>query len=177
MRLMIGLTTQKYILRWPRCMAVAESWMQQYGDVAGDACTLLYDNIRDGEISAYVVKDEAAVRRVAGALALGRQKVGNTGCIVFDDSIALALGVSIRPMPGGTADDAINRWHYNIVEVTSQRLAALAARFVCMGEGVDYQTAMEPEVDAAIRAAVQEGTVNLASIKLTVTERKRIGIG
>jgi hypothetical protein len=80
----------------------------------------------DNSLSVYEVHDGANVERIAIAVAAGKQDAEPLGYAIFDGAAVLKLGIQIEKVEGTTADDAVNRLHYDLHHLTARQLVGLA---------------------------------------------------
>src|SRR5437660_8036004 len=104
-------------------------WLDSPGWLpAGEAPADCLSDLRagDSELSVYVVPEKANPAQVAIALAGTKQRIEESGYILFDVKMATALGIVIQERKGKTADPLVNTWHRDLVELSAGTLAELA---------------------------------------------------
>ena len=100
------------------------------GELSGD---VLWDlRTQGGKLSVYRVAEDDR-RRVVAALAANRDNVSKLDYAVFEDSCLGSLGITVDRSDGHTPDEAVNGLHYNLGNLTVERLAALA-EIIAAGE-------------------------------------------
>ena len=71
--------------------------------------------------------DKPCLDRIIAALAARRKEIAVFEYAIVDVRAVEELGISISKQPGDTFDDDANdRWHYDLVELTANRLLELA---------------------------------------------------
>lgn len=69
---------------------------------------------------------QADLERVVTALAGTRQVITDIDYAVFDHSLLSEIAIELEFNDGDTADDDVNKWHRDLVELTTSKLLALA---------------------------------------------------
>jgi hypothetical protein len=94
------------------------------------------DALRDlrpqkGVLSVFEISDptdtQLVERAVVAIAALGRDRVADVAFRLFDAEAVVALDVQIDSTPGNTGDREINVLHRNLINLTAEKLARLAA--------------------------------------------------
>ncbi len=80
-----------------------------------------------------VAQDRSNVERIVRAVAIGRDKIMDTGYVVFDSDLLPAAGIEVRESLGTTADKGVNAWHRDLV-VSGNKLVALTKAILLNGE-------------------------------------------
>lgn len=95
-------------------------WLNE-GEVAADVFNTLRP--QDGTLSTYVIDDgKTRLLRVAAALVCTRDHFQHMDYVLIPyDAVADAF--TLFNTPGGTADEDVNKWHVDIVHLTSDKLA------------------------------------------------------
>lgn len=94
------------------------------GELQGDALSDI--RTQDGRLSVYKVANDADRQRVAVALAATRKEFANVDYAVFGDSGLDELGITVQQTEGETPDETVNGLHYELGNLTVERLALLA---------------------------------------------------
>ena len=83
---------------------------------------------RDNRLSVYLIErdNDPQLDRVLAALAAKYMKVDLINFALFDESVLKDLGLEYMQRPGDTFDHLVNRWHYDIVNLTARDLIAIA---------------------------------------------------
>ena len=97
------------------------------GDALSDIVT------KHGRLSVFNVANNADRQRVAVALAANREDITTLDYAVFDDSCLRDLGITVQQTRGDTPDETVNELHYELGNLTVDRLALLT-RIVYAGE-------------------------------------------
>ncbi|MCX6622638.1 MAG: hypothetical protein NTY38_16525 [Acidobacteria bacterium] len=102
------------------------------GDVPAD--TLGDLRTQENLLSVWEISgDRSNLERVVRAVAIGQERIADTGYVVFDSELLLAAGIEIRANEGRSLDKAANCWHRDLV-VSGNRLVALAKAILRHGE-------------------------------------------
>ncbi|MBI4485676.1 MAG: hypothetical protein HY655_06655 [Acidobacteria bacterium] len=116
--------------RWYKAPAVA--WLER-GDVPADPIGDLATS--QNALSVWLVEpDRSNLERVVRAVAIGKQKVDSAGWVIFDSDLLGPLGIGMVEAPGGTKDEAANAWHRDLVDLSGNKLIALAKTILERGE-------------------------------------------
>jgi hypothetical protein len=111
--------------------------------------------------------------RVLTALAANRQDVDHVEYVLFDDSIVSDLGIKIVKTEGNTPDTHANRtWHYDLVELSGARLAALAN-----GMFLNSETGLilNKRVLGLLRAAIANAEIDVSKLKSKLSTKVSVG--
>lgn len=93
-------------------------------EIQGDALRDL--QTQDNNLSVYKAESDEDTDRIVTALAVNRDNLANVDYALFDDVALLAADIPISKEPGKTPDDGVNKLHYNLSNLTVNRLATLA---------------------------------------------------
>lgn len=117
--------------RWYK--AEAADWLQR-GDVPADPIGDL--PTRKNQLSVYeVMPDRSNLERIVRALALTKDKVADTGFVLFDSELLPELGINTSASePGQTPDREANGWHRDLTDLSGNRLVALTRAILERGE-------------------------------------------
>lgn len=116
--------------RWYKAPAAA--WLER-GDVPADPIGDLATS--QNALSVWLVEpDRSNLERVVRAVAIGKQKVDSAGWVIFDSDLLGPLGIGMVEAPGGTKDEAANAWHRDLVDLSGNKLIALAKTILERGE-------------------------------------------
>jgi hypothetical protein len=134
------------------------------GDIAPQRCML----------SVYLIEnDHSNLWRVIAALAANQTSPSHFGFAVIDLQVLNDMGFKLSDQPGDTADDAVNSWHRDIVELSDTRLLALAQAI--QTQGLTDQI-LEKEVHNWITRSLYSNYLDPQKIKIT-SERLRLKFG
>ncbi|MGH9203131.1 MAG: hypothetical protein ACRD2A_18040 [Vicinamibacterales bacterium] len=85
-------------------------------------------------------------------MAIGKQKVDSSGWVLFDSDLLTPLGIGVVEAPGGTKDEGANAWHRDLVDLSGNKLVALAKMILERGEsGTIPKKRMARLIDDGIR--------------------------
>jgi len=98
-------------------------WLQQ-GELVADVFKGL--GTEDGKLSTYLIEaDKSNVDRVVAAYACTRNSLQRVDYVLIPlDTVAGAFG--LNHIAGNTADDEVNLWHRDVIELTPEKLLNLA---------------------------------------------------
>jgi hypothetical protein len=83
----------------------------------------------------HVEADRSNLKRVAAAIAAGRQAVDKFDYAIFPQELVRLCGVPIVQTPGETPDTVANlNWHWEVVELTADKLVRLAKEMYTKAE-------------------------------------------
>ena len=129
------------------------------GEVPGDA---LRDLVTvEGVLSIYRVDDEPAKWRVITALAASRDDVDVLDYSRFDGSDLGLYAITANPVTGRTPDVRVDGWHYDLVNLTANKVALLAG-VVAHGE---MDRVQKPKVKSLVRKGLADGQLDQTKIK------------
>ncbi len=113
------------------------------------------------ELSVYRVENEMDRDRVIVALAANRDNLANLDYAVFDDAGLVSIGVAISQQDGQTPDLAVNRLHYNLVNLTAENLVQIA-QAISSGEHVRIS---RKDIELKLRRSIESGELDRGRIK------------
>ncbi len=83
----------------------------------------------------WVESDKSNLKRVAAAIAAGREKLDKFEYALFPEEVIEACGASIAQIAGETPDEfANNHWHWDVVKLTADGLVCLAKEMYARSE-------------------------------------------
>ena len=116
--------------RWFKAAAQAHL---DAGDVPADPLGDL--RTTGNKLSVYQVdEDESNIERIARALACGREHLAEVGYVLFDLSVLAKASIELDRNDGKTLDSAVNQCHADLVDLTGNKLVALARLNLLEGE-------------------------------------------
>ena len=118
--------------------------------------------IEEGKLSVFRVDDGEAKHRVAMALAANREHISVVDYITFDGTDLHTLGVTIDHSEGHTADDGVNGWHYDIGDISLQRLTLLAE----MISGGQFHRVQNKLVKQGVEQAITMGILDKRRVRV-----------
>ena len=118
--------------------------------------------IEAGKLSVFRVDDGEAKHRVAMALAANREYISVIDYITFDDTNLQTLGVTIDHSEGHTADDGVNDWHYDIGDISLQRLTQLA-EIISRGQ---FHRVQDKQVKKGVEQAISKGILDEQRVRV-----------
>lgn len=128
-------------------------WLQP-GELQGDALTDLQTT--GGVLSVFAIDDGVAWHDIVMALAARRDNISNLDYVMFDDDGFAASELESVRADGDTPVVEVNRVHYHIIKLTTERLARLAT---IMSSG-ERERVPGKQIEALLRQAVREGRLN-----------------
>jgi hypothetical protein len=133
------------------------------GDVPADPLGDLRTS--ENKLSVYqVAEDDSNIERIARALACSRQYLDDVGYVLFDVSVLEKASIELDPNDGTTVDSVVNRCHADLVDLTGNKLVALARLILLEGES-------DTILKKRIVQLVQEG---LSSMELPEKVREKL---
>lgn len=139
-------------------------WLQP-GELQGDALTDL--RTTGGVLSVFAIDGVVDQRDIVMALAARRDNISNLDYVMFDDDGFAASELESVRADGDTPVVEVNRVHYHIINLTTERLARLAT---IMSSG-ERGRVTGKRVEALLRQAVREGRMNTARINPNLLAR------
>lgn len=124
------------------------------GELQADAIDDL--RTRGNALSVFEVDDPANVERIAVAVAAGRDDPAEVSYALFDRAGVEALGIQIQGNPGNTGDATVNRFHYDLRNLTAAQLVELA-NVIARGT---LDVILAPRVRELIRTGVNAGRLD-----------------
>lgn len=132
--------------RWYKYPLV--DWLDE-GELQGDALSDV--KTCGGKLSVFSVANDADIQRVAVALAANREDFSNMDYAVFGDSSLRALGITVQHTEGDTPDESVNELHYELGNLTVERLALLT-EIVSAGE---HKRILQKQIKELLSEAAQ----------------------
>src|ERR1700729_1422234 len=103
------------------------------GDVPADPLRDL--STTQNALSVFQVDEgDANVGRIARALALGGQRIDDVGYVLFDSAFLAEASIDLNPVDGNTDDPVVNKCHVDLVNLSGNKLVALARLILLEGE-------------------------------------------
>ena len=99
-----------------------------------------------------VTEDGTNIERIIRALAIGKDKIADTGYVVFDAGLLPTAGIDILETPGKTADEGANAWHRDLI-VSGNKLIALTKAILRHGKSGTV-------LKVRLRELIEEGARN-----------------
>ena len=82
-----------------------------------------------------VLEDRSNVQRIVRALAIGKDKLDNSGYVLFSSELLAAAGIEApKIVPGKTHDSGANPWHRDLINLSGNRLVQLTHAILSHGE-------------------------------------------
>ena len=123
-------------------------WLQE-GELLAD----VFNEIRtkDGKLSIYTVDtDKTNLTRIIVALASGRENFQDYDYVVVPKR-EIEEKFEINKIKGETADDCVNKWHLDLVQLTPSKLTQLAYIFC------DHRESMSKLPKKKVRSEIRKG--------------------
>ncbi len=106
----------------------------------------------------FIENDRSNLERVVAAMAANLQHVDKFDCIIFPTNLLETVSIPIKTARGQTADnDANQRWHRNLVEITAKGLIDLAELIDKNGEMERFD---DDDVESFIRDGITKGDID-----------------
>lgn len=136
------------------------TWLSQ-DDLQADALVDL--STKGNELSVYHVDpDKTNLNQVVVALALSCDHLSNVDFALIQEEDLEPLKIKVRQSQGDTPDEWVNSRHYDLYEITAQKILALA--LVIKGSEISRIT--EPNIKKNAIRALKEKRVDRSRIKL-----------
>lgn len=139
--------------RWARHPDI--DWLQP-GELQGDALTDLQTT--GGVLSVFATDGGVDQRDIVMALAARRDNISNLDYVMFDDGGFATAELEAVHADGDTPVAEVNRVHYHLIHLTTERLAHLAS---IVGSG-ERGRVTGRQIEALLRQAVRESRLNTA---------------
>lgn len=142
-------------------------WLPQ-GELQSDA--LLDLQTKDNSLSVFRVEDAKDTERVVVALAANRCNPAHLDYAIFDDTDLASIGIVMKLQEGDTPDVWVNKLHYNLTNLTVNRLVQIAET-VAVG---DHSRALKKDLAAKVKHGINTGTLDKSKIKPTLLGKLKI---
>jgi hypothetical protein len=111
----------------------AQEWLDR-GDVPADPIGDL--RTTDNRLSVWeIAPDRSNIERVVRALVLGKDKVADSGYVLFDSALLGEIGIAApERVLGTTADTGANAWHSDLIQLSGNQLVGLTRAILTRGE-------------------------------------------
>lgn len=144
--------------RWDKCEP--PSWLEE-GHLKADPLADL--NTSGNRLSVYHIEDDQSnLDQVITALASTRDHADKMDFALFDLQLLAGLGIKMESSEGNTLLDGVNACHRDLIELTGERLLALAKTIMEHGE---TDRCSEGKVIALILQAVDSGNLDPRKLK------------
>lgn len=120
-------------------------------------------------LSVFEVAEEADARRIAIAIAAGKEDFGHCEWFLFDDSVLGPLGILVEESEGTTPYVGINGLHRDLNQLTGRKLVALAEAIPM--DMFDF--VLKKDVETAIVSSVRSGELDINRINRKLREKVR----
>ena len=77
--------------------------------------------------------DRSNLERVVRAVAIGKDKISDTGYVLFDAALLAGAGIEVKDNKGATPDTDANDWHRDLV-LSGNKIIALTKAILRHGE-------------------------------------------
>ena len=148
--------------RWARHPDV--DWLQP-GELQGDALTDLQTT--GGVLSVFATDGGVDWRDVVMALAARRDNISNLDYVIFDDGGFAAAEIEAVQADGDTPVVEVNRVHYHVINLTTERLTRLAS---IVGSGERGRVSGR-QIETLLRQALREGRLSPARMNPNLLAR------
>jgi len=116
----------------------------------------------------WIADDKSNVRRVITALAATRQHVDKYDYALIEETEVRALGIKVEQAPDPCPDqDASNRWHHNLIELTADSLFSLVGLIKRIGE---LDRLLAPEVEELLKEGLDSGRLEISRVNPKLRE-------
>lgn len=146
------------IAKWRRHAGVA--WLADneiQADALGDLKT------ETNALSVWEVDDDRSnLGRVLTAVAANRDHLSDLSYVLLTKDDLRAIGAKIASSEGGTVDREVNKWHRDIVELTTQKLHQIA---VVVNDKPEKPRRLPGDVAGLLRQGIAEGRFSAAQLE------------
>ena len=135
------------------------SWLN-IGCVQADAikCLVTCEN----KLSVFVLNDcDEQVERVVAALAAKRDYLTHIDLAIAPEHILPKCGIRTNSVKGETPDLEVNKWHQDLMELTTSKISQLAESIKLEGEIKRYQ---KSRVERAIKKSLGSNSISIERI-------------
>ena len=132
-------------------------WLSPCGiqsDALGDLQT------RNNRLSVYRVESDEETEQVVVALAANRDNLANLDYALFDHSQLTETQFAICQEDGETPDLRVNKWHYDIRNLTVSKLVELAS---VVSSGCHVRVSKK-EIEKLLRLAIRAGNLDKSRV-------------
>lgn len=153
--------------RWDSPESGEYPWLRE-GEIPAD--TLIDFKTLDNTLSIWLIEDDSSnLDRILGAFAATRKYFDKVDYILFDFHIIIELDIKVKYEKGNTPDDNANStWHRSIIELSAQKVLALAERLYFEG---DKRRKLPPEIKSIITTGIKAGYINRESLDSNLTNK------
>jgi hypothetical protein len=109
--------------KWYREDVSDMTWLPK-GEIQADALGDL--STKENTLSVYRIDDSSNLDRVVAALATTGTNLSNVDYALIDTTSIEPAKITVVATKGETADDTVNSWHYDLIELSVQKIIALA---------------------------------------------------
>lgn len=100
-----------------------------------------------------VLEDRSNLTRVVRAIAIGGQRIDNTGYVLFESTHLEAAGIQVQKNKGLSEDSGANHWHRDLV-LSGKKLVGLVKMLLKHGE---TGTITKPELAESVEDGIRSG--------------------
>ena len=147
--------------RWDSIESGEYPWLKN-GEFPAD---IFHDfRTEKGILSVWLVEEDYSnLERVLTAFAANRRSIDKLDFIIFNSQIFDDLEIRVEFEEGDTPDEfANNQWHWNLIELSGQKAASLAARLYYESE---RKRKLPPQIKAMVAEGVRQGYIDNARLK------------
>jgi len=141
-------------------------WLQK-DEIPADPLSDLRTN--RNKLSVYLLDDDKSqVERCAAAYAANRNKIEELDYLLFDESLIDEMQIKRHQFDGNLVDIEINKLHWNLCELSSQKLVELAMRLIddCQTDSYDRF-----QITQLINNSIHNGWIKKDSLNKGIKKR------
>ena len=135
------------------------------GEIQGDAFLDLQP--KENALSVWRVENEENINRIIAALAANRSHLAHFDYVIFEKEGLSCIGVESLHTKGETSDAEVNELHYDLVQLTVRKLAALAD-LVAAG---NHCRTSKKEIKDLLWQGIQAGYLNDQDISSSILQK------
>jgi len=134
--------------RWYK--SEAARWLAE-GDIPADPlgdCTTSQNRLSVYEVA----EDQSNLERIIRAVAVGKDKIADTGYVIFSSDLVEVAGIATSVAVGTTPDKGVNDWHRDLTELSGNKLLRLVRAILEDGQsGTILKKRLRELVEQGIR--------------------------
>jgi len=115
------------------------------------------------------VEDPPEVERIVAAYACTRNKIQNVDFVMIPTDALEATGLEYKESDGNTADDAVNSWHRDIIELSTEKLSRFAELILSFEQF--SKRVGEKRIDEFVKSGIKQGNIDPNAIDIQLRDK------
>ncbi len=153
-------------LRWDKqVISNGLTWLEPR-QFAADPLADLYTQA--GALSLWEVPAPNDLDRVLAALAATRQSLVNIDYLLFDSDVLLPLAVPLQHTSGGTPDDGVNTFHWDLEHISAHKMPEIARLMLETGS---TGRRLAKEVKAILQASIEAKQIDVTRVSQSLLDK------